>query len=100
MNPNLLLSRLPIDPYIAAIVGMVGLASLLPVHGAGARRWRATRPMPPSPLLFFLHGAQLAAARGAGRGPPLAPARRRACWPPSCCSPRWAWPRARWRRIC
>jgi sodium/bile acid cotransporter 7 len=36
MSPKALLSRLPIDPYIAAIVGMVCLASLLPVHGLGA----------------------------------------------------------------
>jgi solute carrier family 10 (sodium/bile acid cotransporter), member 7 len=35
MNPKSLLSRLPIDPYVAAIVGMVCLASLLPVHGDG-----------------------------------------------------------------
>ncbi|MEA2733439.1 MAG: hypothetical protein QOF70_7914, partial [Acetobacteraceae bacterium] len=32
MSPRALLSRLPIDPYIAAIVGMVCLASVLPVH--------------------------------------------------------------------
>ena len=36
MSPKALLSRLPVDPYIAAIVGMVCLASLLPVHDTGA----------------------------------------------------------------
>lgn len=58
MNPNLLLSRLNIDPYIAAIVGMVGLASLLPVHGAGtAVAGYATNAA--IAVMFFLHGAKL-----------------------------------------
>jgi sodium/bile acid cotransporter 7 len=58
MNPNLLLSRLNIDPYIAAIVGMVGLATLVPVHGAGAIvGGYATNAA--IALLFFLHGAKL-----------------------------------------
>jgi len=53
-----LLSRLPIDPYILAIVGMVGLASLLPAHGAGAVA--ATYATDAAiALLFFLHGARL-----------------------------------------
>ena len=36
MNPKALLSRLPVDPYIAAIVSMVCLASVLPAHDRGA----------------------------------------------------------------
>jgi sodium/bile acid cotransporter 7 len=54
-----LLARLNIDPYIACIVGMVGLASLLPVHGTGAvvAGWATTAAIA---LLFFLHGARLA----------------------------------------
>jgi sodium/bile acid cotransporter 7 len=59
MFSKALLSRLPIDPYIAAIVGMVGLASLLPVHDAGAvvAGHLTTAAIA---LLFFLHGARLA----------------------------------------
>jgi sodium/bile acid cotransporter 7 len=58
MNPKLLLSRLNIDPYIAAIVGMVGLATLVPVHGAGAvAGGYATNAA--IAVLFFLHGAKL-----------------------------------------
>jgi solute carrier family 10 (sodium/bile acid cotransporter), member 7 len=53
-----LLSKLYIDPYIAAIVGMVGLASLAPAHGAGAAvAGHATQAA--IALLFFLHGAKL-----------------------------------------
>jgi solute carrier family 10 (sodium/bile acid cotransporter), member 7 len=59
MSPKTLLSRLPIDPYILAIVGMVCLASLLPVHGTGATiAGHATTVA--IALLFFLHGARLA----------------------------------------
>jgi solute carrier family 10 (sodium/bile acid cotransporter), member 7 len=59
MTPKALLSRLPIDPYIGAIVGMVCLASLLPVHGGGAvvAGHLTTAAIA---LLFFLHGARLA----------------------------------------
>src|ERR1700722_8737989 len=58
MNTKALLSRLPVDPYIAAIVGMVCLASLLPAHGAGAviANHATTAAIA---LLFFLHGARL-----------------------------------------
>jgi sodium/bile acid cotransporter 7 len=58
MLVNQLLSRLPIDPYIVAIVSMVGLASLLPVHGTGAviAGHLTTAAIA---LLFFLHGARL-----------------------------------------
>jgi sodium/bile acid cotransporter 7 len=50
---------LPIDPYIAAIVTMVCLASLVPVHdrGAVAANYVTTAAIA---LLFFLHGARLA----------------------------------------
>jgi len=53
-----LLSRLPIDPYILAIVSMVGLASLLPARGTGAvAAGYATDAA--IAVLFFLHGARL-----------------------------------------
>jgi sodium/bile acid cotransporter 7 len=58
MHMKALLSRLNIDPYIGAIVGMVGLATLLPVHGAGAvAAGYATNAA--IAVLFFLHGAKL-----------------------------------------
>lgn len=56
---KVLLSRLPIDPYIAAIVGMVGLASLFPAHGTGAVIADHLTTIAIA-LLFFLHGARLA----------------------------------------
>jgi solute carrier family 10 (sodium/bile acid cotransporter), member 7 len=59
MNPSVLLSRLNIDPYIVAIVGMVGLASIVPVHGAGAIVGGYTTNAAIA-VLFFLHGAKLA----------------------------------------
>jgi sodium/bile acid cotransporter 7 len=53
-----LLGKLHIDPYIAAIVGMAGLASVAPVHGAGAIAGHyATNAA--IAVLFFLHGAKL-----------------------------------------
>jgi sodium/bile acid cotransporter 7 len=58
MNPKTLLSRLPIDPYIAAIVSMVCLASVLPVHGSGAVIGGYVTDAAIA-LLFFLHGARL-----------------------------------------
>ena len=58
MSPKVLLARLPVDPYIVAIVGMVCLASLLPAYGSGAIVVRyATNAA--IALLFFLHGAWL-----------------------------------------
>ncbi|HVC59351.1 MAG TPA: bile acid:sodium symporter family protein [Acetobacteraceae bacterium] len=55
---NRLLPRLPVDPYILAIGGMVALASLLPVRGDGAvAAGYATKAA--IALLFFLHGARL-----------------------------------------
>src|SRR4051794_9732449 len=54
-----LLGRLSIDPYVAAIVTMVGVASVLPVRGAGAViAGHVTQAA--IALLFFLHGARLA----------------------------------------
>jgi solute carrier family 10 (sodium/bile acid cotransporter), member 7 len=59
MPRKTLLSRLPVDPYIAAIAFMVCLASVLPVHGAGAvAAGHVTTGA--IALLFFLHGARLA----------------------------------------
>jgi sodium/bile acid cotransporter 7 len=53
-----LISRLPIDPYILMIVGMVGLASIIPAQGDGAvAAGYATNAA--IALLFFLHGARL-----------------------------------------
>jgi solute carrier family 10 (sodium/bile acid cotransporter), member 7 len=59
MSPKALLSRLPIDAYVAAIIGMVSVASLLPVHGAGAVAAKHLTTVAIA-LLFFLHGARLA----------------------------------------
>jgi solute carrier family 10 (sodium/bile acid cotransporter), member 7 len=53
-----LLSRLPVDPYILAIVGMVVLASVLPVRGSGAVAGGYATDAAIA-LLFFLHGARL-----------------------------------------
>jgi sodium/bile acid cotransporter 7 len=53
-----LISRLPIDLYMMLIVGMVGLASIMPAHGSGAvAAGYATDAA--IALLFFLHGARL-----------------------------------------
>ncbi len=59
MSQRVWFFRLPIDPYIGAIVGMVCLASLLPVHDgeAVAANHLTTAAIA---LLFFLHGARLA----------------------------------------
>ncbi len=59
MNPKALLSRLHMDPYIAAIVGMVVLATILPAHGAGEVAASLASKVAIA-LLFFLHGAKLA----------------------------------------
>ncbi|HUN42466.1 MAG TPA: bile acid:sodium symporter family protein [Acetobacteraceae bacterium] len=53
-----LLSRLPIDPYILAILSVVGLASVLPAHGEGAIAADYGTDAAIA-LLFFLHGARL-----------------------------------------
>ncbi|HEY1935767.1 MAG TPA: bile acid:sodium symporter family protein [Acetobacteraceae bacterium] len=54
-----LLSRLAIDPYIVAIVSMVGLATLLPAHGAGVA-YANGATVAAIALMFFLQGARLA----------------------------------------
>ena len=59
MSPKNLLTRLPIDPYIAAIAGMAGLAFILPVRGGGAVVASHATTVAIA-LLFFLHGARLA----------------------------------------
>jgi sodium/bile acid cotransporter 7 len=55
---SMLLSRLSPDPYIAGILGMVVLASLVPVHGSGmaAASWASAAAIA---LMFFLQGARL-----------------------------------------
>ncbi len=52
------LSRLPIDPYILALLGTVGIAALFPARGTGAdfAEGGATAAVA---LLFFLYGARL-----------------------------------------
>jgi sodium/bile acid cotransporter 7 len=58
LNPRALLARLNIDPYVAAIAGTAGLASLVPVQGmAVAAAGHATQAA--IALMFFLHGAKL-----------------------------------------
>ena len=58
MTTKALLARLNIDPYIAAIVGMVGLATLAPAHGVGTIvAGHATQAA--IAVLFLLHGAKL-----------------------------------------
>src|SRR5579871_3961034 len=54
-----LLSRLPIDPYIASIVGMVALATAIPAEGFGmtVASGAGTGAIA---LMFFLQGARLA----------------------------------------
>ncbi len=59
MNAKALLSRLAVDPYIVVIVGMVGLATVLPVHGVGAVAATYATKVAVA-VLFFLHGAKLA----------------------------------------
>ncbi|MEJ0016397.1 MAG: bile acid:sodium symporter family protein [Acetobacteraceae bacterium] len=56
-----LLSRLTPDPYIASIVGMVALASLLPARGAGLAVASGTGSAMIA-AMFFLQGARLSPA--------------------------------------
>ncbi|MFF2527118.1 bile acid:sodium symporter family protein [Streptomyces liangshanensis] len=51
-------SRLPVDPYILAILGTVGLAALLPASGHAARVAGGASTGAVA-LLFFLYGAKL-----------------------------------------
>ncbi len=52
------LSRVPVDPYIAALLGTVLLAALLPARGAAAPVAGGTATAAVA-LLFFLYGARL-----------------------------------------
>lgn len=53
--------RLPVDPYVLAILTMVALASLFPAHGAAATGF-ARASTAAVALLFFLYGARLSVA--------------------------------------
>lgn len=55
---NTLLSRLHIDPYIAGILGMVGLASMLPASGMGMTVASGAGTAMIA-AMFFLQGARL-----------------------------------------
>ncbi|WP_308011917.1 bile acid:sodium symporter family protein [Actinacidiphila acidipaludis] len=52
------LSRLPLDPYIAALLGTVLFAALLPATGGGARV-AGTAANAAVALLFFLYGTRM-----------------------------------------
>jgi sodium/bile acid cotransporter 7 len=54
-----LFSRLPIDPYIAAILGMVALATVVPAHGRGTAV-ASSATTAAIAIMFFLQGARLA----------------------------------------
>ncbi|MGW1705969.1 bile acid:sodium symporter family protein [Streptomyces sp. NPDC002206] len=54
-------SRLPIDPYILALIGTVALAALLPASG-GAADVAGDASTGAVALLFFLYGARLSTA--------------------------------------
>jgi sodium/bile acid cotransporter 7 len=56
---NTLLSRLNLDPYIASILGVVALASALPVEGRGMTIASSASTVVIA-LMFFLQGARLA----------------------------------------
>ena len=58
MPPKSITARLRIDPYIAAIVGMVALASLLPASGDFAPVMKTVTTLAIA-LLFLLYGARL-----------------------------------------
>ncbi|MEE1803193.1 bile acid:sodium symporter [Streptomyces sp. JV176] len=53
-----MLSRLPVDPYVLALLATVGLAALLPVSGTAAR-FAGGASTGAVGLLFFLYGARL-----------------------------------------
>lgn len=58
MNPRTLIRRLTPDPYIAAILAVVALASLFPARGAGAEAAGYAASVMIA-LMFFLQGARL-----------------------------------------
>ncbi|MEU6313965.1 bile acid:sodium symporter family protein [Streptomyces sp. NPDC047014] len=51
-------ARIPVDPYVLALLGTVGLAALLPARGAAAGLAGAASTAAVA-LLFFLYGARL-----------------------------------------
>lgn len=53
-----LLARLPLDPYVLALLGTAGLAALLPARGAAATVAGGASTAAVA-LLFFLYGARL-----------------------------------------
>ncbi|MFE7094775.1 bile acid:sodium symporter family protein [Streptomyces erythrochromogenes] len=53
-------ARLPLDPYVLALLGTVGLAALFPARGAAATAADAAATAAVA-LLFFLYGARLSA---------------------------------------
>ncbi|MFJ3976947.1 bile acid:sodium symporter family protein [Streptomyces sp. NPDC090021] len=53
-------ARLPVDPYVLALLGTVGLAALLPATGVAAKAAGAASTAAVA-LLFFLYGARLSA---------------------------------------
>ena len=53
-----LLSRSPIDPYLIAIVSMIGLATIVPAEGAATHVFSVITTVVIG-LLFFLYGAKL-----------------------------------------
>ena len=58
MSPASLVSRIPIDPYLLALIGTVAIAAVAPARGIGApivddAVYGAVA------LLFFLYGARL-----------------------------------------
>lgn len=59
MTLTTIVARLRIDPYICAIVGMVGLASVWPATGQAAHGLGVVTTVAIA-LLFFLYGARLA----------------------------------------
>src|SRR5215472_10981740 len=54
-----MLSRVPIDPYIASIIGMVALASAVPAEGLGMSV-ASNAGTGAIALMFFLQGGRLA----------------------------------------
>jgi len=56
---NALLSRLRLDPYILAILGMVAIAAVIPAHGTG-KEFLNHAVQAAIAILFFLYGARIA----------------------------------------
>ena len=72
MSLKSLAGRLSIDPYIAAIVGTVAVASVLPAHGVGAPIAAGATNVAIA-LLFFLYGARLSPQAALAGAETLAP---------------------------